>query len=343
MFGMLKRLFGPAGSKPLELKSYSCLFSSIKLPWKVKTPGGSRVSVISPCVDIRFSILHGEIVLHRVRLSRGGTTILGSSKPLNVSSTRTGEAWYTSRLCPESQLVEAVQRELTLSKSPLRRFMLEEWRAEYPQDLVPFDPPTEKQLRYAKKLGIAVTTTMSKDDVSAAIGSGAPTDKQLSYAKKIGITVTPTMSKNDVSQAIDAAQRANPRLAEQRELVKRKVREHRFGSELIREESRWEEFAHDTKYMLAIYEWKQEIIVDVLCVTDARINERGKLVLNVDAPKYYKYKFRAIGIHLLWCRSFQLPREKLLYFEPLHSAFHAAGVAAYRRAVKRGLKTARKL
>ncbi len=35
----------------------------------------------------------------------------------------------------------------------------------------PADPPTEKQLRYAKKLGIAVTPTMSKDDVSAAIAA----------------------------------------------------------------------------------------------------------------------------------------------------------------------------
>lgn len=175
-----------------------------------------------------------------------------------------------------------------------------------------------------------------------------PTEKQLRYAKKLGIVVTPSMGKDDVSAAIGAAERASPRLAEQRDRVKRKSRERKFGPELIAEESRWNGFADDTEYMLAIYRHGKEIVVDVLRVNEACINERGKLVLGVEAPKLVKD--RHIGEHLEWERSFQLPREKLLYHEPLGPDFYThdsngfgPGNKAYQQAVQRGLKVARKL
>lgn len=175
-----------------------------------------------------------------------------------------------------------------------------------------------------------------------------PTDKQLRYAKKLGIAVRPTMTKDDVSAAIGAAERANPRLAEQRERVKTKARERKFGPALLGEESRWNEFADKTEYMLAIYRHGKEIVVDVLRVNEACINERGKLVLAVEAPKLVKD--RHIGDHLEWEQSFQLPREKLLHYEPLGPDFYThdsngfgPGNKVYQQTVQRGLKIARKL
>ena len=168
-----------------------------------------------------------------------------------------------------------------------------------------------------------------------------PTYKQVRYTKRLGIAVTPTMSKEDVSAAIGAAERANPRLAEQRERVKTKVREQRFGLELIAEESRWNEFADSTEYMLAIYRHGKDIVVDVLRVNEACINDRGKLVLGVEAPKVVKD--RNIGQYLFWDRTFYFPFDRLLHYEPLHRAFHDDGIGAYRRVVERGLKIARKL
>jgi hypothetical protein len=171
--------------------------------------------------------------------------------------------------------------------------------------------------------------------------SDPPTDKQLRYAKKLGIRITASMSKDDVSAAIGAAERANPRLAEDRERVKAKARERKFGPELIAEEKRWNEFGDTTEYMLAIYRHGKQIIVDVLRVNDAWINERGKLVLGVEAPKVVKD--RDIGNWIDWDRYFELSREKLLHFEPLHPKFHEDGNDAYQRTVERGLKLARKL
>ncbi len=171
--------------------------------------------------------------------------------------------------------------------------------------------------------------------------SDPPTEKQLRYAKRLGITVTPSMSKDDVSAAIGAAERVNPRLGQDRERVKAKARERKFGPELIAEEERWNQFAETTEYMLAIYRHGKAIVVDVLRVNEAWINERGKLVLGVAAPKVVKD--RHIGDWLDWDRHFELSREKLLHFEALHREFHDEGNDAYRRTVERGLKVARKL
>jgi hypothetical protein len=168
-----------------------------------------------------------------------------------------------------------------------------------------------------------------------------PTDKQLRYAKKLGITVTRSMGKDDVSAAISAAERANPRLAADRERVKTKAREFKFGPELIAEEARWDHFADSTEYMLAIYRRGKEIVVDVLRVNEAFIDNRGKLRLSVEAPKVVKDQ--DIGDLLDWDEHFELLREELLHFEPLHAGFHADGNDAYRQTVERGLKLARKL
>lgn len=171
--------------------------------------------------------------------------------------------------------------------------------------------------------------------------SEPPTQKQLRYAKKLRIALTPSMSKDDVSAAISAAERANPPLAQQRERVKAKVRERKFGPELIAEETQWNHFADSTEYMLAIYRHGKEIVVDVLRVNEAWIDDRGKLRLGVEAPKVVKD--RHVADYLDWDRHFELLREKLLHFEPLHRDFHDDGNDAYRRTVERGLKLARKL
>jgi hypothetical protein len=127
MFGLLKRLFGNGSRDRLVLDGFWC-DTPIKLPTKAQTPMGSRVSVVNVCVDIQYSIEGDNIVLHRVQLARGGGRIAGSSTAVNVASERTGEAWSTSQICPESYLVEAVQQDLSWEESRLRRIMIGKWR-----------------------------------------------------------------------------------------------------------------------------------------------------------------------------------------------------------------------
>ena len=170
----------------------------------------------------------------------------------------------------------------------------------------PFDPPTEKQVRYAKRLGINVTAEMSKADVSAAIA---------------------------------AEEKRKPGLGRRREQANEAARERRFGKEVLQEEEKWNRLSEEVGYVIAVYLKRKETIVDVLFVNQAEVNEKGKLRLLVAAPKVVKD--RDIGDWLIWDKEFELPIESLLHFEPLHPEFHHAGNEAYRTAVERGLTIAR--
>jgi hypothetical protein len=175
-----------------------------------------------------------------------------------------------------------------------------------------------------------------------------PTEKQRRYAARIGIKVSPSMTKDELSHAIADAERKNPAIAERREQVKGKMREQKFGKALIDEESRWSGFADEGVYILAVYVYRKETIVDVLQVNGAYIHDRGKLILEVAAPKVIKDRY--IGDHLEWDKNFELPIESLRYHEPLPQDFYehdAKGFQrankAYKETVEKGLKIARKL
>jgi hypothetical protein len=175
-----------------------------------------------------------------------------------------------------------------------------------------------------------------------------PTDKQRKYAARLGLAVTAAMSKTDVSAAISQAERKNPRAAVQRERVKQRVREQKLGPELIAQESHWNTFADEREFMLAIYRSGKATVVDVLCVNGAFVTEKGKLRLDVAAPK--RINDPDIGEHLDWDRGFELPVESLLYHEPLQKDFYrhdsegfAKANRKYQQIVENGLKIARKL
>jgi hypothetical protein len=127
MLRILKRLFASGSSNQLDVDAYWCE-SSVKLPGKVQTPGGSNITVVNVCIDIQYSIERGNIKVQRVQLSRGGGHIFGSSTSINVASERTGEAWFASSICSESQLAEAVTKDLSADDSQLRKIMMAQWR-----------------------------------------------------------------------------------------------------------------------------------------------------------------------------------------------------------------------
>ena len=177
-----------------------------------------------------------------------------------------------------------------------------------------------------------------------------PTQRQLNYAKILGLTVSPTMSKDDVSKIISKAEAKNPKAKRQREHINRKRQEKadaqwadECGPELLEAERKWQTFSEGEGYILAAYVKGKNTIVDVLRVIDAYIEGAKKktLKLYVAAPKLRKDKY--IGNYLEWERDFELPIDKLLYHEPLPTNFYDLGIPAYQKAVKRGLKIAKRL
>ena len=101
--------------------------SRVTLPKPVKTPFGSRVSVVTACIDIYFTTApDGGFIIHRVELSRGAS-LEGHS--LNVASVR-GEAWAWEGDFPEDRLRSLVSAELQRKDQELRKRMA--WKAARP-------------------------------------------------------------------------------------------------------------------------------------------------------------------------------------------------------------------
>jgi hypothetical protein len=173
-----------------------------------------------------------------------------------------------------------------------------------------------------------------------------PTENQRRYAAKLGIPISPNMTKGGLSKAISEAERKNPAAAEKRsqikEKVKRRVREKRFGKELVDQEERWNHFAAEIGYMLAIYTEGRETVVDVLYVSDVFIDPDDGLCLDVEGPDVIKGSYKG-GNRLIWDQRFDLPIKSLHYHEALHRKFDSDGNHAYRKAIQKGLKIARKL
>src|SRR4029078_3490591 len=102
-----------------------------------------------------------------------------------------------------------------------------------------------------------------------------PTQRQLNYAKKLGIPITSKMTKDDVSDAISAAEVKNPKKKQQRENINRKQQEKadsqwaaECGPELIAAERKWQQYSEIEEYMIAVYMKGTTTVVDVLRVND---------------------------------------------------------------------------
>jgi hypothetical protein len=186
MLKLLRRLIGGRNSNAFVVDAYWCE-SSVKLPAKLRTPCGSNVTVVNVCVDIHYTVDHGSITLRRVHLSRGGGRIMGSNAPINVAAERTGEAWIASSVCSESQLVDAVQRDLSGDDSRLRRIMMGKWRERNRDGLV-------------KSLADALNAQASPDEIAQLISNaGRGNDIVFTYTKPKGGSDTRRVSVQGVS------------------------------------------------------------------------------------------------------------------------------------------------
>ncbi len=102
----------------------------------LRTPCGSRITVVMVRVDVEYAIESGQIVVHRVALSQPKG---GGLEGCNMVSKRTGETWHANWVGPEGPLAQVVQRDL-LQGAPLGRLMVRHWRETHPEVEVPYIP-----------------------------------------------------------------------------------------------------------------------------------------------------------------------------------------------------------
>ncbi len=160
-----------------------------------------------------------------------------------------------------------------------------------------------------------------------------PTDKQMAFLARLNYDGLPPETKEEASWLIDAkkAGKKGPAL----ENAFREIRE------LLHVRDQWDEFAETIEYMLAIYKRGKNIIVDVLLVNGADVDDRGKLKLILAAPKLVNDSH--IGQYLEWEKDFEIPAINLLYNEAWRSKIPPDDLKGYEKAVKKGLKIAKKL
>lgn len=177
-----------------------------------------------------------------------------------------------------------------------------------------------------------------------------PTSRQLAYAKRLGITVPPNATKQQVSDLISDYQRRHPQEMAQRKKAGQKIREQKFGPELVAQEKYWDDLSCARAAILAAYRKKDDVIVDVLSVEEPEIKEtKTKAILRLRFVAPRKKREAGIGDVLDWddARGFWLPSEKLLWHEVLEREFPCFfelsdrhRVRWYQDAVKRGISHA---
>jgi hypothetical protein len=186
-------------------------------------------------------------------------------------------------------------------------------------------------------------------------GDLPPTDRQVNYARSLGIENARKMGRRELSEAISKRETRprdgdgpKPRLgkgAARRGSAKAGKPNNGGATEL----AHWENFAENIRFMLAIYKRGKSVVVDVLEVNDAFVADNGIIRLDVAAPKRVREHAGWNGSKKVYCTSleweqtFELPLTALQHHEPLPDfdpGDEYDNFDGYRRAVERGLKKA---
>lgn len=151
----------PSPPNICTIRGYWCN-SAVRLAKPLKTPLGSRITILTVCVDVHYSVQGGEIFLHGVEPTKSEEAGL---QACNVASPRTGEAFRAIRVYPESELVKAVQDDLSAVPSHLGRLMLGRWREVNPDAKMPY-------LAEPFKVSVCLSPPADRMDIGPREGCG---------------------------------------------------------------------------------------------------------------------------------------------------------------------------
>lgn len=180
-----------------------------------------------------------------------------------------------------------------------------------------------------------------------------PTEKQLKFAKRLGISVPEGATRGDVSDLIDRTLDARPRQRQRiEEAQERRAREAeiaQYGAELVAALDEWQRRAEEQPYLLMAFRRGKDIVVDVVRLYDADIEDgkrKSRLVLYVEEP--IVERDRATGERwLFWEKEREIPMDRVVWWESLGCAFDDLTEdelqKRYRSAVERGIKTVERL
>jgi hypothetical protein len=170
-----------------------------------------------------------------------------------------------------------------------------------------------------------------------------PTERQLNYAKKLRIKITPIMSKADVSTAIAQVESQNQSLARQRQHVNESRYKKTHGPELVEAEDKWQKLADANKWMIAVYQSGKTIKVSVIRLNEASITDKGKLVISgevaePDVKHNREYDDSLVDLE----KTIDLPFEKIKWYEIINEIV-VDGADVLNAAMNRGREAAKRV
>lgn len=190
--------------------------------------------------------------------------------------------------------------------------------------------------------------------------SEPPTERQIAYAKLCGVDVSPDMNRQDVSQAINAAFAADPKLhfkiaarrkrapTEQAEQAKIAEKEWadlmaRLPASLKREYKKWEKAEENQDRLLVAYRTSRATIVDVLEVHFVDIDpDTNEITIHFGEPRVETIHAGYFGAQkifqdeLLWDQDLNLCSTDIL--ESRKVELDASDIKKYVSMVERAIK-----
>ena len=167
-----------------------------------------------------------------------------------------------------------------------------------------------------------------------------PTAKQLNYARKLGLSVPEGASRTEVSALLSNAEAANPKRARQREHVKEKQRAKLETPELKQQEAYWNDLGDRDKWLIAVYKSGKNVKGDVLRVCGADIDEKGKLIIQLEAGKIVRQK--DVGEFIEDGRSLELDASRILWCQVVDDFDSFDEIDRYRKSKQMAENEARK-
>ncbi len=213
-------------------------------------------------------------------------------------------------------------------------------------------PHTERQVQYAKSLGVTIEPSMSYEDASRLISAAKlnqpPYQNQVDLCNRVGLKLLPKMTRAQVEELIDNARKDPtyiPKFAEiervQQVEIEREEREA-YGDEVVDLYKKWEAITDSGGQHILVFRKGEEIAVDVVEFDPLEIAATKKPYVKLNILRPRVKKDRDTGQFLEWDKEVAVNAQAVLYVQKLSPEIDMFDVPKYLKAVESGITFAKR-
>jgi hypothetical protein len=140
-----------------------------------------------------------------------------------------------------------------------------------------------------------------------------PTEKQLGYARKLGIKIPEGIDREGLSELIRRAEDKNPAAKANREERNKQVRIKDLGRETIEQEEKWEALAEANKWMMVVFSKGSSKHAEIVRINGTCISKMKKLILETEIVELDRDS--DMGECLEIDKYLEIPLDRIKWFE----------------------------